>query len=91
MVEALVILVPIGVLVLRFNVSHFFSCFVNIFLEFRKTKHLLHTLLQLLVDCFEVVDLLIKLLILWFWAYSLPLLVSCHFKDSFITFCTTWP
>jgi hypothetical protein len=30
MVEALIILVPVVVMVLRFNVAHFFSCFVNI-------------------------------------------------------------
>ena len=61
LVEALVILDPVVVLVLRFNVVHFF---VNLFLKLRKTKHLLPALLQSLVDCFEVVDLLIKLLVL---------------------------
>jgi hypothetical protein len=30
MVEALIILVHVVVMVLRFNVAHFFSCFVNI-------------------------------------------------------------
>jgi hypothetical protein len=31
MVEALIIPVHVVVMVLRFNVAHFFSCFVNIF------------------------------------------------------------
>jgi hypothetical protein len=60
-VEALVILVLVIVLVLQFNVAHLFSSFVNLFLKFRKTKDLLPVLLQLMVDCFEVVDLLIEL------------------------------
>ena len=72
LVEALVILVPIVVLVLRFNVAHFFSCFVNLFLKFRKTKNLIPALL------------LIKFLVMWFLADSLPLLVSCLPKESFV-------
>jgi hypothetical protein len=62
LVKTLIILVHVVVLVQRFKVAHFFSCFVNLFLKLRKTKH--H--LQLLVDCFEIVDLLVKLLVLWF-------------------------
>jgi hypothetical protein len=84
LVEALVILVLVVVLVLRFNVAHFFSCFVNLFFKLIKTKHLLPALLQLLVDCFEIVDLLVKLLVLWFWADSLPFLVSCLPEESFV-------
>jgi hypothetical protein len=66
MVEALVILVLVVVLVLHFNVAHIFGCFINLFLKFRRMKHLLPALLQLLVDCFNVVDLLIEFLVLWF-------------------------
>jgi hypothetical protein len=84
LVEALVILVSIVVLVLRFNIAHFFSCFVNLFLKFIKMTHLLPALLKLLVDCFEVVDLLIKLLVLWLWADSLPFLVSCLSEENFV-------
>jgi hypothetical protein len=84
LVEALVILVHVVVLVLRFNVVHFFICFVNLFLKLRKMKHLLLALLQLLVDCFEVVDLLIELLVLWFWVDRLPLLVSYLLEKSFV-------
>jgi hypothetical protein len=84
LVEALVILVPVVVLALRFNVAHFLICFINLYLKFRKTKHLLPMLLQLLVDCFEVVDLLIELLVLWFWVDSLPLLVSYLPEKSFV-------
>jgi hypothetical protein len=80
MVEALIILVPIIVLVFRFNVTNFFSCFVNLFMKFRKLKHLLPALLQLMVDCFQVVDFLIKLLVLWFWADSLHFLVSSFLR-----------
>jgi hypothetical protein len=35
------------------------------------------------VDCFEVVDLLIELLVLWFWIDSLSLLVSFLPEESF--------
>jgi hypothetical protein len=66
LVKTLVILVSVVVLVLHFNVGHSFSCFVNLFLKLRKTKHILLALLQLLVDHFEIVDLLIKLLVLRF-------------------------
>ena len=67
MIVTIMILVPVVVHVfVLFDVAHLFSCFVNLFLKLRKTKHLLPALLQLLVDCFEVVDLLIELLVLWF-------------------------
>jgi hypothetical protein len=49
LVKTLIVLVPIVVLVLLFNVRHLFSCFINLFLKLRKTKHLLPALLQLLV------------------------------------------
>jgi hypothetical protein len=84
MVETLIILVPIIVLVFCFNVTNFFSCFVNLFMKFKKLKHLLPVLLQLLVDCFEVIDLLIKLLVLWLWADSLHFLVSFLPKERFV-------
>jgi hypothetical protein len=75
MVMPLIVLIPVVLLILRFNVAHFFGCFVNLFLKLRKTKHLLPTLIQLLVDGFEVIDFLIKLLVWWLWANGLPLLV----------------
>jgi hypothetical protein len=66
MIMTLIVLILVIVLILRFNIAHLFSCFVNLFLKLRKTKHLLPVLLHLLVDYFEVIDLLIKLLIMWF-------------------------
>jgi hypothetical protein len=47
------VLVLVIVLILCFNISHLFSCFVNLFPKLRKTKHLLSSLLYLSVDCFE--------------------------------------
>jgi hypothetical protein len=82
-VTTLVVHITVVVLILLFNVPHLFYCFVNLSLKFKKTKHLLPVLLQLLVDFFEVVDLLIKLLVLWLWADGLPLLVPC-LSDSFV-------
>jgi hypothetical protein len=66
------------------NVAHPFSCFVNTFLKLRKTKHLLPALLHLLVGCFKVIYLLIKLLILRFRANNLPLLIPCLPEESFV-------
>jgi hypothetical protein len=68
----IVLVKTLAILVLRFNVVHFFSCFVNLFLKLQKKKHLILMLLQLLVDCFDIVDLLVKLLVLWFWVDNLP-------------------
>jgi hypothetical protein len=38
LVKILIILVHVVVLVLHFNVAHFFSCFVNIFSEAQKDE-----------------------------------------------------
>jgi hypothetical protein len=57
----------------------------NLFLKLRKMKHLLHVFLHLLGDCFEVIDLLIKLLVLSFWADDLPLLVPCLPGENFVS------
>jgi hypothetical protein len=38
--------------VLYYNVTHLFGCFINLLLEFSQPKHLLPSSLQLLVDSF---------------------------------------
>jgi hypothetical protein len=70
--------------IMCFNVTHFFSRFIDLLLELRETKHFLFALLYLLMDCFKVVDLMIKLLVSWFWANGLPLLVPCLPDESFV-------
>jgi hypothetical protein len=58
------ILVLVVVLIyVRFNVAHFFNCFVALLLKLRETKHLLPSLFHLLMDCFKVIDLTIKFLV----------------------------
>jgi hypothetical protein len=80
MIATIMILVPVVVHVfVCFDVVHLFSCFVNLPLKLRKTKHFLLVLLNLLMDEFKVVDLLIKLLFSGWWAIGL-LLVPC-FSD----------
>jgi hypothetical protein len=67
LVMTLMILVLVVVLIfVHFDVVHLFSCFIDLLLKLRKTKHLLLALLHLLMDCFEVVDLTIKFLVLQF-------------------------
>jgi hypothetical protein len=84
MIKALIVLILVVVLILRLNVAHLFSCFINPFLKLKNTKHLLPALLQLLVDCFEVIDMSIKLLVLWFPADSLPISIPCFLEESFV-------
>jgi hypothetical protein len=83
-IMTLIVLVLVVVLILRFNVTHLFNCFIILFLKLRKMKHLLPMLFHLLVDCFDVIDLLIKILVLQLWADELPLLVPCLPKENFI-------
>ena len=57
------VVVPIFV---HFDVMHLFSCFIDLLLKLKKTKHLFLALLHLLMDFFEVVDLMIKFIVLQF-------------------------
>jgi hypothetical protein len=51
MVASIIILVPIVVHVfVRLDVAHLFSCFLNLPLKVRKTKHFLLGILNLLMD-----------------------------------------
>jgi hypothetical protein len=62
MISPIIILIPKVVQVfMRLGIAHVFSCFVNISLEYWKTKHLLPALLHLLVNGLKVTDFLIKL------------------------------
>jgi len=67
-----------------FDVTHLFNRFINLLLQLREVEHLLLALL-LFVDCFEIVDLAIKFIILWLGADSLPLLHPCFPKESFVS------
>jgi hypothetical protein len=58
------------------NISHFFSCFVDLLLQFGQPKNLFFPFIHLLMDGFEVADFLIQLFILWSWAGSFPFLAS---------------
>jgi hypothetical protein len=64
------------------NVSHLFSCFVNLLLQFGPSKHFFFSFLHLLMDGFEVVDILIQLIILWGWAVSFSFLASSLSQEN---------
>jgi hypothetical protein len=63
-----------SVLVILSEVTHFFSDFIDLHLEVGEPKHLFSLLLHLLMDSFQIPDLLIEFLLLRCWAGSLPLL-----------------
>jgi hypothetical protein len=60
--KAIMFLVLVVLVVMRFDVAHPFGCFVDLLLELREPKHCLLARLDLLMCHFEVVDLLIKFL-----------------------------
>jgi hypothetical protein len=64
-----------SVLVILGEMTHFLSGLIDL-LKISKTKHLLLLPLDLLMDCFEVPDFLVQLLLLRGWTCSLPLLAS---------------
>ena len=63
-----------SVLVILGEVEHFFGGLINLPLEAGEPKHLFPLLLRLLIDSFQIPDLLIQFLLLRCWADSLPLL-----------------
>jgi hypothetical protein len=63
-----------SILVILCEVMHFFGGFIDLPLEVGEPKHHLSLLLHLLMDSFQVPDLLIEFLLLRCWAGSLPLL-----------------
>jgi hypothetical protein len=65
-----------SVLVILGEMTHFLSGLIELLLKISKTKHLLLLPLDLLMDCFEVPDFLVQLLLLRRWTSSLPLLAS---------------
>jgi hypothetical protein len=65
-----------SVLVILGEMTHFLSGLVDLLLKISKTKHLLFLPLDLLMDCFEVSNFLVQLLLLRGWTCSLPLLAS---------------
>jgi hypothetical protein len=62
------------------NVTHLFGCSVNLLLELGKPNHLLFTLLHLMLNGFKVVDLLIKIFVLWWRADDHYFIASCLSK-----------
>lgn len=81
MSKILMVVLVVLLSVLR-NVMHFFSCVVDLLLKFRKSKHFLLSLLNLLMGSFKIADLAIKLLISWFIGDCLPLLILCILKKT---------
>ena len=63
-----------SVLFVLSEVTHFFIGFINLPLELGELKHLFFLLLDLLMDSFQIPDLLVQFLLLRCWAGSLPLL-----------------
>jgi hypothetical protein len=63
-----------SVLVILSEMTHLFGGFIDLPLEVGELKHLLPLLLHLLMDSFQIPDLLIQFLLLRCWAGSLPLL-----------------
>jgi hypothetical protein len=77
MIVTLVLKVSIVVQVLKMlcmlrNVAYFFNYIINFLLKFRETKNLLPMLLHLLMNIFEVMDLMFKFPISCFRADGLP-------------------
>jgi hypothetical protein len=63
-----------SVLVILGEMTHFFYDLINLLLEIGETKYLFLFPLDLLMNGFEVPDLLVQLLLLWCWTGSLPFL-----------------
>jgi hypothetical protein len=61
-----------SVLVILGEMMHFLGSLIDLLLKISKTKHLLLLPLDLLMDCFEVPDFLVQLLLLRRWTCSLP-------------------
>jgi hypothetical protein len=64
------------VLVILGEMTHFLTGFINLPLKIGETKHLFFLLLDLLMDGFEVPDLLVQLLLLRCRTGSLPFLAA---------------
>jgi hypothetical protein len=65
-----------SVLVILGEITHFLSGFIDLPLKISKTKHLLLLSLNLLMNGFEIPDLLVQLFILRRRTCSLPFLAS---------------
>jgi hypothetical protein len=64
------------VLVILSEMTHFFSGLIDLLLKIDETKHLLPFTLDLLMNSFEVPNLLVQLFLLWCRTSSLPFLNS---------------
>jgi hypothetical protein len=71
---------------LLWYVTHFLLCFVNWLLQLRNLKHLLFALLNLLLNSFEILNLLVKIvqIIPWWGVDCLSLLASSFAKNCIV-------
>ena len=66
------------------KMTHFFSSFVDLLLKVGQPGHLLLFPLHLLMNDFQVPDLLVQLLLLKSWAGSLSLLASQRERERLL-------
>jgi hypothetical protein len=79
-----------SVLVILSEMTHLLICFVNFLLKVGQPKHFFLFPLYLLVNCFEVSDLLVKLLLMKCWACSLSLLAPSFSQGERVLICVQW-
>jgi hypothetical protein len=72
------------------KMTHFFSGFVDLLLKVGQPGHLLLFPLHLLMNDFQVPDLLVQLLLLKCWAGSLSLLASGFSEREHLLVCVQW-
>jgi hypothetical protein len=79
-----------SILVILSEMTHLLSCFVNFLLKISQPKHFLLFPLYLLVDCFLIPDLLVKLLPVKRWASGLSLLAPSLSQGECILIYVQW-
>jgi hypothetical protein len=75
------------VMVILSKIAHFFSGFVDLLLKVGQPGHLLLFPLHLLINDFQVPDLLVQLLLLKCWAGSLSFLASGFSEKDRLLIC----
>jgi hypothetical protein len=79
-----------SVLAILSEVTHFFGSFVDFSLKIDEPKHLFPLPLYLLVNSFQVPDVLVQLLLLRCWASSLSLLAPSFSQGECFLICVQW-
>jgi hypothetical protein len=72
------------------KMAHFFSGFIDLLLKVGQPGHLLLFPLHLLMNDFQVPDLLVQLLLLKCWAGSLSFLASGLPERDCLLVCVQW-